>query len=137
MPKAPIQATFVRSRTAFGLYCLLAGAIALACALWLSLLWAGMALVVLGALGWQQAGRVPSALRTTDSGQWEQYRQGQWQGVTLRAPRVGPLVCEVVIERRRYALWYDMLSPEQFRRLRLALLATAAGEAPPREPSQD
>ncbi|WP_115852461.1 hypothetical protein [Kushneria indalinina] len=128
--------TFARSRVAFGLYLLVGSAIALACALWLSMLWSGVVLVVLGALGWQQAGRVPPPLRTTGNGQWEQYRYDQWQGVTLRAPRVGPLLCEVCIERRRYALWYDMLPPEQFRCLRRALLTASSGDDPSSEPSQ-
>ncbi|WP_445619470.1 hypothetical protein ACUN8C_12225 [Kushneria sp. Sum13] len=69
---------------------------------------------------------MPPPLRTTDSGQWEQYRDGQWRGVALEVSRLGPLLCEVRIERRRYALWYDMLPPEQFRRLRQALLNRSA-----------
>lgn len=136
MPKAPVQATFVRSRTAFALYCLIAGALALACALWLSLIWAGGVFVMLVALGWQQAGRVPPPLRTGDGGQWEQYDHGQWQSVTIRASRVGPLLCEVIIERRRYALWYDMMPPGHFRRLRRALLNASSGEAPPEASAQ-
>ncbi|WP_456269529.1 hypothetical protein M1D97_04365 [Kushneria sp. AK178] len=136
MPKAPVQATFVRSRVAFGLYLLIAGSIALACALWLSLLWAAAVLVVLGALGWQQAGRVPPPLRTTGSGRWEQYRHGRWQEVTVRSPRVGPLLCEVRLDHHRYALWYDMLPPEHFRHLRRVLLAGASTNDPAREPSQ-
>ncbi|MFC0337011.1 hypothetical protein SAMN05421848_2232 [Kushneria avicenniae] len=129
MPKVPVQATFVRSRAALALYCLIAGAMALACALWVSLIWAGVVLVVLVALGWQQAGRVPPPLRIGDGGHWEQYCRGQWQSVTIRASRVGPLLCEVIIEGRRYALWYDMLPPGHFRRLRRALLNTSSKEA--------
>ena len=137
MLKAPVQVTFARSRAAFALYLLVGAAIAVACALWLSILCAGVVLVVLSALGWQQAGRVPLPLRTTKNGQWEQYRQGQWQGVALEVSRLGPLLCEVRIERHRYALWYDMLPPEQFRRLRQALLnRSATGDGIPGEQPQ-
>ncbi|ART62392.1 hypothetical protein B9H00_04310 [Kushneria marisflavi] len=122
--------TFGRSRVALGLYGLLGGAIALACALWLSVIWAGVVFAVLGILGWRQAGEVPRPLRMTGSGQWEQYHQGQWQGVTLEVSRLGPLLCEVRIDRRRYALWYDSLPPEQFRRLRRSLLSlSTSGKA--------
>lgn len=134
MPKAPVQVTFARSRASFALYLLVGAAIAMACALWLSILCAGVVFVVLGALGWQQSGRVPLPLRTIKNGQWEQYRQGQWQGVALEVSRLGPLLCEVRIKRRRYALWYDMLPPEQFRRLRQALLNhSATGDGIPGE----
>ncbi|GHC14827.1 hypothetical protein GCM10010082_01360 [Kushneria pakistanensis] len=107
---------------AAGLYLLVGGAIALACATWLSPVWAAVVFVVLGGLGWQQAGHVPPPLRTSGHGQWEQYRHGQWHAVTLEVSRLGPLLCEVRIARRRYALWYDMVAPEQFRQLRRAFL---------------
>lgn len=126
MPKAPVQVTFARSRVALGLYGVIGSAIALACILWLSTLWAGVVFLVLVALGEYQARRLPPPLRTTDSGQWEQYLDGQWRGVALEVSRLGPLLCEVRIERRHYALWYDMLPPEQFRRLRQALLNRSA-----------
>ncbi len=130
MPKTPIQVTFARSRVASALYLLVSGAIALACAAWLSLVWAAVAGVVLGGLGWQRAGRLPPPLRTTGNDQWEQYCHGQWQAVTLEVSRLGPLLCEIRLERRRHALWYDMLTSEQFRQLRRALLNMPTGDGP-------
>lgn len=128
MPKALTPVRFVRSRVAFGLYCLLGSAIALACALWLSVIWASVVLVVLVICGWHQTGALPPPLRMTGSGQWELFRQGQWQGVTLEGARVGPLLCEVCIDRCRYALWFDSMPPEQFRLLRRSLLSSTTAD---------
>lgn len=114
--------TFAPSNTGTFLYLALGVAIAGACAWWLPIWWAVIVFVVLLLVGWRQGRRVPPPLRSVSGGQWEQYVKGQWRPVTLHIDRLAPLLCEIRLDRKRYALWYDTLPPATFRRLRLALI---------------
>ncbi|MFC0269715.1 protein YgfX [Kushneria aurantia] len=125
------EASFSASRTATLVQTALVVAIALACMRWLNLWW-GLAVVsLMTAFIFHDRKRLPPPLRCMGEGRWECRRHGQWQPITLHLDRLGPWLVELRLDGQRHAIWFDALGEDDFRQLRMALMAHRKAQTSP------